>query len=1068
MSMGLALAQTRTVSGVVISGDDGEPIIGASVSVKGKNLGTATNHEGRFVLANIPTTEKTLIVAFLGYTTQEVAIASDLRIVLQPSTQLLDEVVVSAMNIPRSKKSFGSASQNISGAELTKTPVSDLNNALVGRVAGAHFLGASGSTFDGGRIMLRGTSSLTAVEGSEPIYVVDGVITNVAVINMDNVESVNILKGAAATALYGSRGGNGAVIITSKKGASAGQRKSTVEFSQSFGWEEAVPYASFQNEYGGGTVGVGGGEMMVFEYDPSVHPEYLKALDGVRYYDMENDMSWGAKFDGEPFAPWYAWYPDHPKFGQTAPYVGQTADNLKSLYRTGLTSNTSVAFSKTVNDFTTRVSIANKQRQGILENSEAIRRYVDISTEYNVNDRLNISGTYKYTFRKNHNAAEEDYSGTRTIQSSYTQWFHRDVDINDLRNYKRPDGTFYTWNPTDVTTGDFSPMYHNNPFAIMNEINVDDTYQWNVIAGTVNFDIIKNVLSVGATINANIRAQQYETKVPYNISGATSTFSLGQNQLTDIQSQGFAKFFKRFIDNRFDVSVNLFIEQRDYAYRSLSGSTVDGLTADRFWNLAASVSKASVGNSLTKLKEQSAFGNAVLGWDNTYYLELSLRNDWSSTLPTKNNSYLYGGASLAAIVSNYIKADWLDLWKLRASAAQVGSSMGAYQTEQIYVNQSKYNGMTSIRGSKNLLNPNIRPTISTSYEVGTEFKIANNRLYGDVTLYNKDSKDQIIDLNTAPSSGFTSTKINSGLIRNRGIEITLGGSPIKTKNFEWELYANWAKNDNKLVELDPSDPEKTQYRLYGMAFYNYLYTYAEVGKPIGVIRGSTYDMDPQGRIVYRALASGHWAGDYVPLLNQTGNIELGNVQPDATGGFGTTLRYRDFKLDLAFDYQIGGDIGSVTNMFGEGSGLMLSTVGNNDKGVPIRNATSDGGGVKVDGVVRTGTGDDATYEEVSGYLDAYYWYYYKSAIWGPNMYKATYLKMRELALTYTLPRNLLNKISVGLNKASIGFNIQNPWLIYSGIPNVDASEVGNAYGHYLEMGQIYGSRTYGLTINLTF
>jgi TonB-linked SusC/RagA family outer membrane protein len=1068
--MGFLAAQTTKITGVVISGEDNEPIVGASLSVnvKGTVVGTATDMEGKFSL-EVPSGAKTLMVAYLGFKTQEVTISKVMNIILQVDSKLLDEVVITSLGIARPQKAIGYGNQNVKGEALTITPQTDLANALVGKVAGVRFWGASGATFDAGKIVLRGTSSLTNPGGDEPIYVVDGVITNVSVINMDNVESVNVLKGPSATALYGSRGGNGAVIITSKKGAVQKGSKATIEFKQSFAFEEAVPFANYQNEYGGGSYGIGGGELDVFHYDPSIHPANYKALDGVRYYDYENDMSWGPRFDGLPYAPWYAWDPSHPKFGQLAPWEGQPADNLKDLYKTGFTSNTNFSFTKTVDNFTTRITFANQQRDGVVENSNAVRRYLSVNASYKVNDRLTISGDYKYTYRKNHNAATEDYGGSRDFQYSYTQWFHRNVDLKELKNYKRPDGTFTTWNPNDATNGDLEPIYHNNPYALMNEINTEDKLQWNLLNGTINFDIIKNVLSIGVTGNANIRSQFTDTKVPYNLMGLIPSYSLSQNQLSDTQMQAYAAFNKRFFEDKLDVSSRLYVEQRDRDYRSLSGNTTDGLTADKYFNLAASVGKPNTSNSEQRLKERSIFGTGSVGWDNTYYVEFSLRNDWSSTLPVDNNSYLYGGASLAVITSNYIKsAKWLDFWKIRASMAQVGSSLGPYQTEQVYVNEAKYGGMTAIRGSRNLLNPAIKPSISTSYEAGTEFKILKNRVYGDFNYYTQDTKDQIIDLTTAPASGFTTTKINAGVIRNQGIEITLGGTPVKTRDFQWDIYANWSQNKNKLVELDPNDPEKTQYRLMGMSFYNMLYSYAEVGKPIGVIRGSTYDKSPDDKIVYRKLADGAWQGDYVPLLLQNANAELGNVQPDATGGFGTSFSYKGFKVDLSFDFQIGGQVGSVSNMFGESSGLLSSTVGNNDKGNPVRDLVADGGGVRVDGVVRNGTGDAATYTDVSGYLDPYYWYSYKAMIWEPNMYDASYLKWRELAVSYQLPAKFIKKLNIGLERASVAANVQNPWLIYSGMPNIDASAISHAYGNFVEMGQTFSTRTWGFTINLTF
>jgi TonB-linked SusC/RagA family outer membrane protein len=1070
LSIGLSSlhAQTGQVSGMVTSAEDGLPLVGVSVLIKGTNNGTNTNNDGIYSLS--VSANATLVFSLLGVETQEVVVGSRsvINVVMETSIESLEGVVVTAMGITRKKDPLGYAVQEIKGDKLTITPQTDLNNSIVGKIAGVRFWGASGGTFDAGKVVLRGTSSLTNPGGDEPIYVVDGVITNVNVISMDNIESVNVLKGAAATAIYGSRGGNGAIIITSKKGVRGKGKNAIIEFKQSVAIERAVSHANFQNEYGGGTLGIGEGELETFEFNPDVHPAYLSALDGAKYYDMESDASWGPRFDGQLYAPWYAWDPTHPKFGQLAKWEGQPKDNLKDLYKTGVISNTTFAFTKTIGDFNTRISFANQSRTGIAENSNAIRRYLAIDANYNINDRLHISGSYKYTYRKNHNAIEEDYSGTRVFMSSYTQWFHRNVDIKDLRNYKRPDGTFYTWNPNDATNGDMEPIFHNNPFALMNEISADDRLQWNVFNGTINYDIIKNVLNIGVSGNANIRSQFADTKVPFNISGSTPSYTLSQNQLFDTQMQAFVQFNKRFLNDKLNVDAHLYVEQRDYDYRALSGNTTDGLTADKYFSLAASVGNPAVSNSLSQLQERSLFGTGLIGWDDTYYVDFALRNDWSSTLPEQNNSYLYGSLSLSMIASNYLKnVDWLNFWKIRGSLAQVGSTMTPYQTRQIYANEAKYNGMSVVRGSRNLSNPLIRPTISTSYEFGTEFRLFNNRLSADINYYVKDSKDQIINLTTTPASGFTSTKINAGLIRNKGIEISVEATPIKTSNFRWDVYANFAKNENKLIELDPNDPENTQYRLAGMSFYGWLYSYAEVGKPIGVIRGSDYDRSPDGKIVYREL-NNSWAGDYLPLLDQNVNTELGNVQPDATGGFGTSFSYKGFRLDVSLDFQIGGEVGSTTNMFAEGSGLLNTTVGNNDKGNPKRNLVENGGGVKVEGVVREGTGETATYRDVSGYLDTYYWYAYKSQIWGPNMYDASYLKMREISLSYQLPSKFVKKLNLGLTDASIALNIQNPWLIYSGVPNIDASEISHAWGNYLEMGQIFSTRTWGFTLNLTF
>jgi hypothetical protein len=734
-----------------------------------------------------------------------------------------------------------------------------------------------------------------------------------------------------------------------------------------------------------------------------------------------------------------------------------------------------VAFSKKIGDFSTRISIGNQTRSGVADNSKTTRRYLGVDAQYQFSDRLKVSANYKYTYRSTHNAASEDYGGARDVAYSYTQWFHRNVDIKELKNYKRTDGTFYSWNISDIT--DLEPAYHNNPFALMNEINTDNILQWNLLNGSITFDIIKDVLSIGVSGDANIRSEFGESKYPYNFHAITPSYSTSQNKLYDIYTKGFVTFTKRFVDNKLDVSARAFVEQRDRDYRELNGNTVDGLTADRYFALAASVSKPNVTNSMSQLQERSVYGNTTIGWDHTYYLDISLRNDWQSVLPKQNNSYFYGGLSASVIVSKYLKSlNWLNYWKVRASMAQVGSTMNPYLTEQIYVNQAKYNGMTVIRPSANLRNPNIRPTISTGYEAGTEIRLFDNRFYADINFYKKDSKDQIINLSSTPMSGYSSTQVNAGLIRNSGIEIQLSGFPVRTKDFEWEIYFNWAKNNNKLVELDPTDPERTSYFLASMAFSVTAGAYAIVGQPIGVIK-TNYDFERyNGKIVYTQRNQGDAFGELRQnLINYSVESEmpiLGNIQPDATGGFGTSFTWKNLRLDLALDYQIGGQIVSTTNMFGEGSGLLTSTVGKNDRGANIRDEVwTNQGGIKVEGYVRTSGAagaEDATYKEVSGYNNAYQYFSRKSLLWSEYTYDCTYLKMREVALTYSLPSDLLKSLKLGISKASFSANIINPWLIYSAIPNIDPSGISHAYYNFVEMGQMFSTRAFGFTLNITF
>lgn len=1050
MAVGTALGQVINVKGVVVDEND-EPVVGVTVRLKSDaSKGANTDLQGRFTLQ--AQEGELLVVSYVGYQTQEVKAAATLRIKIQPDAELLDEVVVTAMGLTRAKKSIGYAAQEVKAEDLTRARVSDVNNALVGKVSGVRFVGGSGALFDAGKIYLRGSSSLGNTRGSEPIYVVDGVITNANAVNMDDVESVNVLKGPAATSLYGSRGGNGAIIITTK---SIGEGKSEVSLSHTLTWELPYSHMDIQKEYGGGYLGASS-DLLTFTYDPSKHPESYKAFDGRRYYDYSGDSSWGPKFDGKPYMPWYAWDPTDSRFGQQAPWQGEM--NLTDLYRTGVNNTTNVAFAKAGKGYNTRISFTNVDRLGIRPNSDAQRRFLSIKSAFDVTKRLKVSLDYKYSIRSNHNVAPEGYSDFGQVEQSFTQWGNTNVNIKDLRqDYERKDGTFRTWNInwTPDNPEDFSAAYHSNPFALMNEVNERSTYQWNVFSGNVDYTLFEG-LRIGFNVNGNLRTMLYEYKIPENL-GETPFYRMQQNTLRDMLYQGYAMYSGRFVDNRLTLDAALFGESRDYDLYLLDGYTKGGMFQNKFWNLAASNEPAVGASQITRMKSRSVYGTATIGFDDTYYLDLNVRNDWSSTLHPDHNSYLYGGASASILLHKFFNAPWLNFLKLRGSFAQVGSTMDAYQVTQTMVTETKYNKLTTMRFGWNLRRPDIKPTISTSYEVGAEFRLFSNRLYGDVNFYNRDSRNQIINRNIVPASGYRTEKINAGLIRNRGIEVTLGGTPIQTKDFAWDLNFNISRNVNTLVELFANDKPDDTYELAWMGFGQRIYNIAREGSPLGIIRAKKWKTDEAGNRVLRKLRNGQVA----PVLDSEIS-DLGTIQPDFTGGFSTSLSYKGFALSATMDFSVGGKLASTTNLWGNGSGILASTVGLNAQGKPIRDAVEQGGGIHFVGV-------DTKGEKLEGYLDAqtYYQGLYSNA-WGEVVYDATYVKLREVSLSYSFSKALLAKTKIGLQAARISLVAQNPWLIYSAIPNIDASEAANAYGGYLETGQAMSTRSFGCTLSLTF
>lgn len=1064
----LVTAQISNVSGVVVSREDGEPVIGASVLVKGTTTGTITDIDGKFNFQNLSPSARTLVVSYVGMQTREVDITSEnLSIELETDTEVLEEVVVTAMGLTRKEKSIGYSTQKVNSEQLTVARQTDLGNAMAGKISGARFFGASGATFDAGSIVLRGTTDFTSPEGNEPIYVVDGTITNKNSINMDDVESINVLKGAAATALYGSEGGNGAIIITSKR---ANEGKGRIEVSHTTQWEKYYNHFDMQKLYGGGSYGELGDRLAAQygnQYD-TMSPQFLYGIyggmqnpDGSYYYDYNSDESWGARYDPNVnMASALYWDSTSRKYGIADPYVHRL--NVADLFRTGVMNTTNVAFSKAGKDYSTRISFTNSQREGIQQNSDAIRRFFSVNSNFKPTDWLNVSLDYKYTYRRNHNGAQEGYGGTRNIMHEYLQWSQGNIDLNDYRDYMRPDGSWRTWNITG--TDNMTAQFHDNPYAIFDHANIYDTYQWNVFTGDAEASLPFN-LKVGVRVMGSLRNYHYEEEIGMGSINLQSGYTEHQSHISDLTVQGRLTWSNRFIDDRLTMDAAAFIEERNYNYGILRGNTTNGLIINDYFNLAASSGYVGATNEEQHYKTRSVYATATLGWDNTYFLDGSLRNDWDSRLPIANNSYLYGGLSGSIMLNNFLKgASWLNYWKLRASLAQVGSTLNVYRTIPTYnVTNSdndnfRYNALTSLYPSATQLNPNIQPTISTAYEVGTEFRMFNNRLWGDINYYRRDTKNQILNVTVAPQSGYSSRQLNAGMVRNRGIEISLGGTLLRTKSFQWDVDANIARNVNRLVRLND---EINEYTLEGNRFYYNWYLKAEVGKPIGVITTmSRWQRNENGELLLQRTDATSWGGGYAPVMEADVEREVGNFQPDWTGGFSTSLHYKNFRLSASFDYMIGGQIVSWTNLWSTGSGTNISTAGLNNNGVNVREPMSNGGGVFVNGV------DAETGERVSAYMNAYTYYHNQAHYDNDNwVYDRTYLKMRELSLSYTFPSSLLAKAKIGLSDASISFVANNPWLIYSAVPNIDPSEAGS---NWIEGGQAASTRSFGLTVKLGF
>ena len=1052
----VAFAQNVQITGKVTD-QSGNPVVGAYVVVEGTTTGAVTDSQGNYSIS--APRESMLWFSFFGMKTKDVQIGDQtvIDVVLEDDAMNLDEVVVTAQGLTRKQKAIGYSAQSLSTEQITTTHSSELGNSLAGKIAGAQFWGAGGSTFNEGSIVLRGATSYSDAKGNAPIYVVDGTVTEQGAINMDDVASINVLKGPAATALYGSRGANGAVIITTKK---AEEGRSVVEFSHTTAVESYYNHIKLNKLYGGGSGTSGLTSAASKVADPTL-VDWTSAAnlmddlgDGTYAMDYYSDENWGPRYDGTTLVrSALSWDPTSPYYGKAETWKARL--NLSDLARNAWTNTTNVAFSKSVKGMSTRISFTNVDKQGVMYNSKAVRRSFSIASTFKPVSWLNADFSYRYRYRLNKNGAKEGYSAEGNVLCEFTQWGQTNVDISQYKDYKRPDGSWRSWNIKSPT--DLAANFHDNPYATLDNYNSWSTYNYHLIAADVYANLPYNI-KVGARVNNYIDNRQYEEKHGTGSINWDPSFRTYHVQSNDFTIQGYATWGGQFVDDRLSVEAAAFAETRQYDYKYLNSYTNGGLNVIDFYNLAASASTYGTNNEEKHFKTRSFFGNATIGWDDFVYVDGSLRYDLDSRLPSNNNGYLYGGASVSFMLSKLINASWLDFWKVRASMAQVGSTIDAYQIYPTYTVGTKKNGQTTMYEPSTLKNENVKPTISTSYEVGTEFKLFKNRLWGDINLYRKDTKNDIIDANVLPQSGYAYRKVNAGLVRNQGIEIMLGGTPVNTKDVTWAISANFASNKNKLVELTP---DQNEYTIYWARFYYAWYNKAIAGKPIGVISSAARWAKTEDGTPILQAGNSTW-GEVRPVYDLGTEQEVGNVQPDFTGGLSTSLRVKNVTFSASLDYLKGGKLISWTNMWGTGSGLFASTAEVNNRGVNVREPVAVGGGVYMEGVDEEG-------KPMSGYVDAYQYYHAKANYdcdsWA---FDRSYVKLREVSIKYDIPAKVLAKLGVGLSRASISAVATNPWLIYSACPNLDPSEIAGVEYNYLEGGQAMSTRSFGLTLSVTF
>ena len=1054
------LAQDRVVSGKVTSSEDSSPLPGVNISVKGTTRGTTTDGNGNYSL-NLPTDAKTLIYSFIGFVRQEVPIGNQsvINLNLVADASQLQEVVVTALGISRDKKALNYSVQEVKADKLNFARDQNVGNALAGKVAGVQVLGQSGAKFGNPTIRIRGVNSLT---GNDPLYVVDGTPTDISQVNMDDVENLTVLKGPSATALYGNRASAGVIVITTKR-AKAGETKLDINHSTTLDMVALLP--KYQNEYGGGY----SQEWETFKYDPALHPASWSSFNGQKILDYSADESWGPRLDGSPHRSAFSWQ-QGPQFGQLTPFSPQP-NNVRDFFNKPVSNNTNIAFSRGTENFQSRISYTHIINNGIVPNSSQSRDYVSAknSIVFAKNLTANLNINYTSTNTKNQPADRYGSSGGTTPQNSpfavsnstlngynqtigmFNQWFQRQLNIEDLRNYKNPDGTYRSWNiggPTDP-----APKYWDSPFTQVYENT--NTNRSDRLFGDIGLTYqFTPALKASATVRRDQNGYYQQGRVAI---GTLNEGGLG----------GFSTLASNSRENNYEVLVNYNQNFKDLSVVANGGgnirynrtdalfqATVGGLSAPGFYNIAASINRPLANNYLFERRVNSVFGNVSLGFRDFVFVEASVRNDWSSTLPKANNSYFYPSLSAGVILTELLpKSRVLSYAKIRAGYAQVGTDVGPYQTSLAYGSGQPYGNSATAFLPGTLPNADLKPGLSSSYEGGIDLKFLNNRIGVEFTAYQNDNKNQIIPLPVAPTSGYSNAVVNAGLIRTSGLELHIYANPVRSASgFNWDFDINVDRNQSQVVELANG---LTNYQIDGPQWRT-LTLNARTGtdgtpRPWGTLVGQGIQKDANGRnMVY---SSGANAGLYI----KQDNVELGSVLPKFKGGWLNTFTYKNVSLRVNTDFVVGGKFFSTTKMFNAYSGLGAETAGLNELGKPLRDDPATGGGVLLDAVTEDGKQNTIRVDAQNLYEN---WLFALNERW---IYDKTYIKLREVAFGYNLPKQMLGKWAKSVNVSLIA---RNPVLIYSAVGGgIDISESETIW---YEGGQLPPVRSFGVNVRLGF
>lgn len=1025
-----SVQQTTKITGTVTDGK--EPIIGASVRVKGTTIGSVTDLNGQFTLDVKPGTE--LLVSYVGYKDVTVKAANGMTVLLEEESTALSEVVVTALGIKRDRKALGYGVSEVKGEELTKAKETNVINSLSGKVAGLVVQNTAGGAAGSTRVLLRGNTEIAG--NNQPLYVIDGVPldnTNfgsagteggydlgdgISAINPDDIENMTVLKGPAASALYGSRASHGVILITTKK---AEKDKISLEYNGSLTIDtQLAKWDDIQEVYGMGYSGA---------YSPS-------ATSGT-------NSSWGAKADNLDVR-----YFD----GETRPFY-MYRNNASDFFRTGLTTQNTAILSINSGKTGIRFSVTDMRNKDILPNTHMSRDNFNLRVNTSAGPvDLDFTANYTREDVKNRPALGDSQSNVgknlMTLAGTYNQAW--------LQNYQTAEGEYANWNGNDqYNKNPYWDLYKNDNTTAKDVLRFTAKAIWNIN------DHLKLQGTVGTDMNFMTFDDYIARTTPGKLAGQLQSQKFNNRTLN---AELLALYNNTFGD--FDINAtlggNIFkVSNKTDIFTGMDQQMKDVVAIMNY-------AEQSIQQNTYKKQINSIFGSASVGYLHTYYLEATLRGDKSSTLPVNNNTYLYPSFSGSVVFSEWIKNKKLiNYGKVRASWAQVGSDTDPYQLALTYSTAKYSYGNGKVIGMiNNDVQPNkdLKPTRTNSFELGLEMKFFNGRLGLDMTYYNQLSKDQIIRLATSSTSGYNYHLVNAGEIENKGIEVALNGRVFQYKDFAWDAGVNFSKNINKVKSL----VDGMNYFEIEKATWCGVSVGAEVGENYGSIIGKDFKRTADGQVIINGTTG-------LPEVSETTHT-LGNASWDWTGGFYSTFTYKNFRLSAGFDVKVGADIFSMSMRSAYATGKASGTLEGreewyrSEENRKAANMTLDEWraagkceGYVVPGVIDNG---DGTYRKNDIPVNPET--YWKTASENaPSMfiYDNSYIKCREITFGYTFPEKWLGKVVKSL---SVSFVARNPFIVWKRIPNIDPDSGYNTSGLGLEYGSLPSRRSYGLNVNVKF